>query len=320
MEKRELGNSGLKVAPLTFGGNVFGWTIDKKQSFKILDAFVDAGFNFIDTADTYSWWVPGNKGVESETIIGEWFAQRKNRDKIILSTKTGSQNNEHPADVSKKYILDCVEQSLKRLKTDYIDLYQTHFDDEKTPVEETLSAYQQLIKEGKVRIIGTSNMSPARIRESLKASEKEGLPKYQTLQPLYNLMEREKYENDLRGIVKENNMGVLSYSSLASGFLTGKYRSKEDLNKSQRGGGIEKYLNEKGFKVLEALDNISAKHGTTQAAISLAWLLARPTITAPIVSATSLRQMESIIKAPQLNLDDEDMDVLNEVSSYLILN
>jgi aryl-alcohol dehydrogenase-like predicted oxidoreductase len=311
LEKRELGNSGLKVSPLSFGGNVFGWTIDKQQSFKILDAFVDAGFNLIDTADTYSWWVPGNKGVESETIIGEWFAQRKNRYKIILSTKVGSQNNEHPADISKKFILDSVEKSLRRLKTDHIDLYQSHFDDEKTPVEETLSAYQQLIKEGKVRVIGTSYMSPERIRESLKASEKEGLPKYQTLQPLYNLMEREDYENDLRDIVDENRMGVLSYSSL---FLTGKYRSKDDLNKSQRGGGIEKYLNEKGFKVLKTLDDISEKHGTTQAAISLAWLMARPTITSPIVSATSLKQMESIIKAPQLTLDTEDVDLLNEVS------
>lgn len=316
MKKRELGNSGLKVSPLTFGGNVFGWTIDKKESFKILDAFVDAGFDFIDTADTYSWWVPGNKGVESETIIGEWFSQRKNRDKIILSTKVGSQNNERPKNISKNFILESVDQSLRRLKTDYIDLYQTHFDDEKTPVEETLSAYQQLIKEGKVRVIGTSNMSPARIRESLKASEKEGLPKYQTLQPLYNLMERKDYEKELREIVEENNMGVLSYSSLASGFLTGKYRSKDDLNKSQRGGGIEKYLNDKGFNVLKALDQISEKHGTTQAAISLAWLMAQPTITAPIVSATSLKQMESIIKAPQLKLDEEDIEVLNEVSDY----
>lgn len=316
MEKRELGNSGLDVAPITFGGNVFGWTVDKQQSFKLLDAFVDAGFNFIDTADTYSWWVKGNKGGESEAIIGEWFAQRKNRDKIILSTKVGSQNNEHPKDVSKKFILESVEKSLKRLKTDYIDLYQTHFDDEVTPVEETLSAYQQLIKEGKVRVIGTSNMSATRIRESLKAAEKEGLPRYETLQPLYNLMERKDYENKLKDLVEKNNMGVLSYYSLASGFLTGKYRSEDDLNKSKRGGGVEKYLNNKGFKVLKALDNISHKHGTTQATITLAWLLARPTITAPIVSATSIKQMESIIKAPQLKLDQEDMDVLNNVSYY----
>lgn len=209
-----------------------------------------------------------------------------------------------------------MEKSLKRLKTDYIDLYQTHFDDEITPVEDMLSAYQQLIKEGKVRVIGTSNMSAERIRESLKVSEKEGLPKYQTLQPMYNLMERKEYETNLRNIVKEHDMGVLNYYSLASGFLTGKYRSKDDLDKSERGGGVEKYLNEKGFKVLEALDNISHKHGTTQAAISLAWLMARPTITAPIVSATSLKQMDSIFEAPKLILDQEDMDVLNEVSSF----
>lgn len=315
MEKRKLGDSGLEVSPLCFGGNVFGWTIDKKQSFKILDAFVDAGFNFIDTADTYSWWVPGNKGTESETILGEWFAARKNRDSIILSTKVGSQNNEHPANISKQYILESVEQSLRRLKTDYIDLYQTHFDDKTTPVEETLSAYQQLIEEGKVRVIGTSNMSPERILESLKAAENNDLPKYQTLQPLYNLMEREDYEQNLRDIVEKHDMGVLNYSSLASGFLTGKYRSKDDLDKSERGGGVEKYLQEKGFKVLQALDKISRKHDNSQAAISLAWLLARPTITAPIVSATSLEQMEAIIKAPQIQLGKEDMELLNQVSS-----
>jgi len=315
MKNRELGKSGLQVSPLCFGGNVFGWTVDKKQSFTLLDAFIDAGFNFIDTADTYSWWVPGNKGGESETIIGKWMAERKNRDQIILSTKTGSQNNERPANVSKEFIISSIEGSLRRLKTDYIDLYQTHFDDENTPVEETLAAYDQLVKEGKVRVIGTSNMSPERIRESLKVSETEGFPKYQTLQPLYNLMERESYEKELMGIVKANNMGVLSYYSLASGFLTGKYRSKDDLNKSQRGGGVKKYLDEKGIRVLEALDKISEKHDTTQASISLAWLMARPTITSPIVSATSLKQMESIIKAPQLKLDREDMDLLNEVSA-----
>ena len=315
MEKRALGNSGLQVSPLCFGGNVFGWTIDKNQSFKLLDAFVEAGFNFIDTADTYSWWVPGNTGGESETIIGAWLAERKNRDQIIVSSKTGSQNNERPKNVSRAFIISSVEDSLRRLKTDYVDLYQTHFDDEKTPVEETLSAYDQLVKEGKVRVIGTSNMSAERIRESLKVSEKEGFPKYQTLQPLYNLMERESYEKELRNIVEENNMGVLSYYSLASGFLTGKYRSKADLTKSKRGGGIEKYLNEKGLQVLEALDKISEKHGTSQASVSLAWLMTRPTITSPIVSATSLKQMESIIKAPQLNLDKEDMDFLNKVSS-----
>ncbi len=316
MKKRELGKSGLHVKPIAFGGNVFGWTVDKKQSFKLLDAFVDAEFDFIDTADTYSWWIEGNTGVESETIIGQWFADRKNRDKIILSTKVGSQNNERPKNISKKFILKSVEDSLKRLKTDYIDLYQTHFDDEITPVEETLSAYQQLIKEGKVRAIGTSNMSPERILESLKASEENGLPKYETLQPLYNLIEREDYENELEIIVKENNMGVLNYYSLASGFLTGKYRSKNDFDKSPRGYGMDKYLNDKGVKVLEALDQVSEKHDTNPATVSLAWLLARPTITAPIVSATSLKQLQSIIDAPKLQLDEIDMEMLNKSSDW----
>lgn len=315
MEKRELGKSGIEVAPICFGGNVFGWTADKKQSFKLLDAFVDAGFDFIDTADTYSWWVPGNSGTESETILGEWLAQRNNRDTIILSTKVGSQNNEHPVNVSKEFILKNVEGSLRRLKTDYIDLYQTHFDDEHTPVEETLSAYQQLIQEGKVRAIGTSNMSSSRILESLSASEKEGLPRYQTIQPEYNLLARNKYEKELLDIAENNQMGVINYSSLASGFLTGKYRSKNDLSQSQRGGAVEKYLNEKGMKVLNALDQISEKHNSTQAAISLAWLLAQPTITTPIVSATSLKQLDSMIQAPNLNLDEEDMSMLNVASS-----
>ncbi|HLV93034.1 MAG TPA: aldo/keto reductase [Aequorivita sp.] len=316
MKKRKLGQSGIYVSPIAFGGNVFGWTVDEKQSFKLLDAFVDAGFDFIDTADTYSWWVDGNTGTESETIIGKWLAERKNRDKIILSTKVGSQTKEHPKNNSKEFILKSVEDSLRRLKTDYIDLYQTHFDDEVTPVEETLSAYAQLIEEGKVRAIGTSNMSAERIRESLKASSENGLPKYETLQPHYNLMERENYEKVLRPIVEENNMGVINYYSLASGFLAGKYRSKDDFNKSPRGYGMEKYLTDKGFKVLEALEKVSEKHNTTLATISLAWLLARPTITAPIVSATSLKQLESIINAPMLKLDEADMEMLNKSSSW----
>ena len=316
MEKRELGRSGIFVNPIAFGGNVFGWTLDEKQSFKILDAFVDADLDFIDTADTYSWWVDGNKGIESETIIGKWIGNKKNRDKIILSTKVGSQNNEHPKNISKKYILKSVEDSLKRLKTDYIDLYQSHFDDEITPVEETLSAYQQLIEEGKVRAIGTSNMSIDRIRQSLKASKEEGLPKYETLQPLYNLMERKAYEKELKSLVQEQGLGVISYSSLASGFLTGKYRSKEDYGKSPRGGGMDKYMNERGFKVLNALDIVSEKHNSTQATVSLAWLLNQPTITAPIVSATSLKQLQSIIDAPKLKLESSDIEILNKASAW----
>lgn len=316
MEKRELGKSNIYVNPIAFGGNVFGWTVDKKESFKILDAFVGEGFDFIDTADTYSWWVDGNKGGESETIIGQWLSERKNRDKIIISTKTGSQTKTHPEDISKKHIIKSVEESLKRLKTDYIDLYQTHFDDNKTPVEETLSAYQQLIKEGKVRAIGTSNMSPQRIMDSLRASDNEGLPRYQTLQPLYNLMEREKYEKELRPMVEEKGLGVITYSSLASGFLTGKYRSSDDFDKSPRGGGMDKYMNGEGLKVLDALDKVSEKHNTAQATVSLAWLLSAPTVTAPIVSATSIKQLESIIDAPKVNLDEEDLHLLNNASDW----
>ena len=316
MEKRRLGTTDLYVSPLTFGGNVFGWTIDKQQSFKLLDAFIDADFNFIDTADTYSWWVPGNKGGESETVIGSWLASRKNRDKVIISTKVGSKTKEHPVNVSKKFILNSVEDSLRRLKTDYIDLYQTHFDDENTPVEETLAAYQQLIKEGKVRYIGTSNMSPDRMRKSLEASKSGDLPPYRTLQPQYNLLEREKYETAYVPLVKENNLGVLSYHSLASGFLTGKYRGEDDLDKSQRGDSVKKYLNPRGFGILKALDNLAQKYQTTQAAVALAWAMGRPTITSPIVSATDLKQLESIIKAPQLQLDEDDMQNLNRASDY----
>lgn len=316
MEKRQLGDSQLYVKPIAFGGNVFGWTIDEKQSFKMLDAFVEADFDFIDTADTYSWWVEGNSGGESESIIGKWSAERKNRDKIILSTKVGSQNKDRPKNISRSFILKSVEDSLRRLRTDYIDLYQTHFDDEVTPVEETLSAYQQLIKEGKVRVIGTSNMSPNRILQSLKASADNDLPKYQTLQPQYSLVERATYEQELRPIVEQNNMGVLNYYSLASGFLTGKYRSKEDLGKSPRGAGVEKYLNDSGFRILNALDAISRKHSSSPATISLAWLLARPTITSPIVSATSLKQLQSIIDAPKIHLDKHDMDQLNNASDF----
>ena len=316
MEKRSLGQSGIYVSPIAFGGNVFGWTVDKNEAFELLDSFVEGGFDFIDTADSYSWWVDGNDGVESETMIGKWIEARKNRHKIVLSTKVGSQTRKNPKNISKKFILENVESSLRRLKTDYIDLYQTHFDDEITPVEETLSAYQQLMKEGKVRAIGTSNMSSERILQSLQASEREGLPKYETLQPLYNLMERETYEKELEPIVTKNNMGVLNYYSLASGFLTGKYRSEIDLRKSPRGGGVEKYLTAKGFEVLDSLDAVSQKHGTTPATISLAWLLARPTITAPIVSATNLEQLKSIMDAPGIKLDEIDMERLDAASDW----
>lgn len=315
MKKRKLGNSGMEVSPVTLGGNVFGWTLDKEESFRILDSFMDAGFEFIDTADSYSWWVPGHDGGESERIIGEWMKTRNNRDKVIISTKVGSQTRERPKNISREHIQKAVEGSLKRLNTDYIDLYQTHFDDEVTPVEETLVAYDQLIMEGKVRAIGVSNMSVERILESLKLAE-EGLPKYETLQPLYNLMEREAFEKELLDLAEENEMGVISYYSLASGFLTGKYRSEADLNKSVRGQGVRKYLNEKGMQVLKVLDEIAENHQTTPATVSLAWLLSKPTIKAPIVSATNEKQLASIIEATRLRLELEDLERLNVVSEW----
>lgn len=316
MKKRKLGNTQFQVAPITFGGNVFGWTIDEKKSFEILDAFVGEGFNFIDTADSYSWWVDGNKGGESEAIIGNWLKSRKKREHIIISTKTGSQTKEHPENISKEHILRNVDESLKRLNTDYIDLYQTHFDDHKTPVEETLSAYETLLKAGKIRAIGVSNMSPERIKASMEAAERDGLPKYQTLQPLYNLVEREAYEKELRDLAQHYNFGVISYYSLASGFLTGKYQNQNDLDKSVRGQGVKKYMNDHDFSIVKKLREIAGKYNSSPATVSLAWLLNRPTITAPIVSATSRDQLKSITAAPYLNLDTWDINELNRVSSW----
>lgn len=315
MEKRQLGSSDLHVYPITFGGNVFGWTIDQKTSFEILDAFTGAGFNFIDTADVYSRWAPENKGGESETIIGKWLKQNGNRDQVIIATKVGSDMGSGKS-LKKKYILQAVEDSLKRLKTDYIDLYQTHFDDEDTPVEETLEAYQQLISEGKVRYIGASNMSPERLRESLDASLEKGLPRYETFQPHYNLLEREKFENGLEPLCLGNGLGVIPYFSLASGFLTGKYRTKADLGKSVRGGDMDKHFNERGLKILAALDEVSKQLNTTPATAALAWLIHRPSITAPIVSATSLKQLDAIIKAPGLEMTAHEIELLTQESAF----
>lgn len=316
MEKRQLGNTGLYVYPITFGGNVFGWTIDEKKSFEILDAFTGAGFNFIDTADVYSRWADGNTGGESETIIGNWLKKNNNRDKVIIATKVGSEMGNGKKGLKKKYILQAAEDSLKRLKTDYIDLYQTHFDDESTPIEETLEAYQQLIKEGKVRHIGASNLSAERLKDSLQIAQENGLPLYETFQPHYNLYEREAFENGLEPLCLGNSLGVLNYYSLASGFLTGKYRSKEDLGKSQRGRGVEKYLDDRGFKILAALDEVAKNLNTTQATVALAWLIHRPSVTAPIVSATSLNQLESIIAAPDLNITAHEIELLTQESAW----
>ena len=316
MQKRKLGDSSLECAPLTLGGNVFGWTIDEKRSFEILDAFIAAGFNLIDTADVYSRWVAGHTGGESETIIGNWMKQRGNRKQVIIATKAGGDMGLGKKDISKKHILKAAEDSLKRLQTDHIDLYQTHWDDNETPVEETLSAYQQLIKEGKVKYIGASNLSPQRLLASLEASKKDGLPKYQSFQPEYNLYAREKFEKELEKICVENHLGVINYYSLAAGFLTGKYRSEADASKSARGEGNKKYLNERGFKILKALDEVAAKHTTTQASVAIAWLIARPSVTAPIASATSLSQLDSLVKATQLNLDKESIRLLDTASAW----
>ena len=316
MDKRQLGKSGIYVAPLTLGGNVFGWTIDEKRSFEILDAFTASGLNFIDTADVYSRWVPGNKGGESETIIGKWMKQRKNRDKIVIATKVGSDMGQGKKDLSKKHIFQAVEDSLNRLQTDYIDLYQTHWDDETTPLVETFEAYDQLVKDGKVKAIGASNLSPARLKASLEASYQHELPMYQTFQPEYNLYTREDFEKEMEGICLEHHIGVINYYSLASGFLTGKYRSESDLHKSARGAGIKRYLNERGYKILDALDEVSLRYSSTPASVSLAWLMARPSIVAPIASATSIDQLEALVEATELQLSDEAIDLLNEASAW----
>jgi aryl-alcohol dehydrogenase-like predicted oxidoreductase len=316
MEKRKLGNSDLFVYPITFGGNVFGWTIDEQQSFNVLDGFTEAGFNFIDTADSYSHWVPGNKGGESESILGNWMQERKNRTDIILATKVGSIPGTDKKSLSKDYILKSVESSLKRLKTDYIDLYQSHYDDAGTPIHESLEAYDTLIKAGKVRWIGASNFTAARLKESLEIAQKLSLPKYQTFQPEYNLYKREGYEKELEQVVIDHQLGVLNYYALASGFLTGKYRSEADLNKSQRGGGIKAYLNERGFRILKALDQVSEQYNANPASIALAWLIARPSVTAPIASVTNLNQLEDLVKAASLKLNTEDLAILDEASAW----
>lgn len=306
-------NTDLEVSPINFGGNVFGWTLDEQKSFGILDRFVEGGYNFIDTADTYAWWVNGVGG-QSETIIGNWIKSRANRDKVVMATKVGSETKEHGYDISKKHILKSADESLRRLKTDYIDLYYTHFDDNTTPVEETLSAYDELIKAGKVRYVAASNLSPERLMASFEAAEKNGLPKYVALQPHYNLLERETFENQYAPLVEKYDLSVFPYWALAAGFLTGKYRTAEDLGKSPRGGGAAKYLNPRGLAVLSALDEVAGKHGSEPAVVALAWLLANPLITAPIVSATSEKQLETIFKAPQLKLEQEDIALLNEAS------
>ena len=311
---RHLGKSGLEIAPLMFGGNIFGWTVDEPTSFTLLDAFVDAGFNAIDTADIYSRWVPGNEGGESETIIGNWLKKTGKRDQVIIATKLGIEMGPDKKGLGKDYVLRAVEDSLRRLQTDYIDLYQSHTDDKETPLEETLEAYGQLIKAGKVRAIGASNYSGARLTEAREIAIAKGLPTYESLQPHYNLYDRAGYEQDMEPVVLQQGIGVIPYFSLASGFLTGKYRSEEDFGKSARGGGMKKYLNERGFAILAALDSVAAQHNSNPARVAIAWLMARPGITAPIASATNLTQLEDLIEATRLELSEGDIETLNKAS------
>jgi aryl-alcohol dehydrogenase-like predicted oxidoreductase len=315
MEKRRLGNTGLSIAPLAFGGNVFGWTVDEPTSFNLLDAFVAAGFDLIDTADIYSRWVPGNQGGESETIIGKWLRQSGKRDRVIVATKVGMEMGPDQKGLSKSYILRSAEASLERLQTDYIDLYQAHQDDPDTPLEETLEAFARLIEQGKVRAIGASNYTGKRLAQALAVSHEHSYPRYESLQPNYNLYDRAEYETDLESVCLENGIGVISYFSLAKGFLTGKYRSEADLSKSPRGQGIKAYLNERGFRILRALDEVSEQYHSTPARVALAWLIARPSITAPIASATSLEQLDDLIAATRLKLDRPAIDRLDQASA-----
>ena len=315
MQRRKLGRSGLEIAPLVLGGNVFGWTADEATSFQLLDAFVAAGFNCIDTADTYSRWAPGHQGGESEAIIGRWLKQRGNRDKVVIATKVGMDMGGDKKGLAKAYILREVEDSLKRLQTEYIDLYQSHTDDAATPLEETLEAYAQLTKQGKVRAIGASNYKADRLAQAEKVSRERGYPSYQSLQPLYNLCERADYEKTLEPVCVEHGLGVIPYFSLAAGFLTGKYRSEADVGKSPRGQGIKKYLNERGFRILDALDKVARQTGSTPTAVALAWLLARPSVTAPIASATSLEQLDTLFAGTRLQLDREAVELLSQASS-----
>ena len=315
MQKRELGKSGLRIAPLMLGGNVFGWTADEAASFRILDAFVAAGLDAIDTADVYSAWVSGHKGGESETVIGNWLKARGGRDKVVIATKVGWDRKESGGGLSRDHIFKTVEASLERLQTDYIDLYQAHHFDKATPIEETLAAFQTLIQQGKVRAIGASNYTGPLLAEALEVSAAEKLPRYETLQPHYNLYERAGYEKDLEPLVLEKGVGVIPYYALASGFLTGKYRSEADLGKSPRGGGMKSRFNERGFRILKALDDVSDRLDTRPARVALAWLMARPSITAPIASATTTEQLDDLIAATQLTLDPEAIRTLDQASA-----
>ncbi len=309
--KRELGKSGLLVTPLALGGNVFGWTADEKTSFRLLDAFTAAGGDLVDTADIYSVWVPGHKGGESETVLGKWLKKGGNRKKVLIATKVGMEMGPGRKGLSKPYILRAAEDSLRRLQTDCIDLYQAHVDDPETALPETLDAFAQLIKEGKVRAIGASNYNAKRLSKALQASGRHGYPAYQSLQPLYNLYERAEYEPELEPLCREKGLGVIPYFPLASGFLTGKYRSEKDLAGRARADMVRKYMDDRGFRILDALDRVARQYHSTPAAVSLAWLIAHPGITAPIASATSVEQLNELLKSLELDLDPSSIELLD---------
>jgi aryl-alcohol dehydrogenase-like predicted oxidoreductase len=315
VDRRKLGHTGLAVAPLAFGGNVFGWTVDEATSFCLLDAFVDAGFNLIDTADSYSRWVPGHEGGESETIIGRWIARRGRHDDVVIATKVGSDMGLGYQCLRADYIVQAVEQSLRRLQVGAIDLYQSHWDDEKTPFDETLEAYARLLRQGKVRAIGASNLTAQRLTQALEVSRQHGYPSYATLQPLYNLYDRSSFEGALEAVCAREQLGVITYFSLAAGFLTGKYRTAADFTKSPRGAGMQKYLNPRGRRILAGLDEVAQRYAATPAQVALAWLLARPGVTAPIASATSSAQLTELIAATRLELDADAMERLDQASA-----
>jgi aryl-alcohol dehydrogenase-like predicted oxidoreductase len=315
MHSRRLGRTDLDIAPLVLGGNVFGWTADKNASFAVLDRFLAAGLNAIDTADAYSSWAPGNSGGESETIIGEWMKARGNRSRVIVVTKVGSPMGKGKEGLKPGYIAEAVEASLKRLQTDAIDLYLSHWPDMATPVEETLGAYQRLIEQGKIRWCGASNLSVKLLEAALEAAKAKGLPRYDVLQPEYNLADRREFEGALADLCRREQIGVITYFSLAKGFLSGKYRSDADLTKSPRGDAVKAYLNSRGFRILDALEAVAARHKAKPAEVALAWAMARPGVTAPIASATSVEQVDSLVRATELALTGADMDALNMASA-----
>ena len=313
---RHLGRSGLQVSPLCLGGNVFGWTVDEAQAFSLLDAWLDAGFNFIDTADVYSRWVPGHAGGESERILGRWLARGGRRAQVVLATKVGKDMGEGRVGLRPEYIRAAVDASLQRLQTDYIDLYQSHDDDAQVPLADTLGAYADLMVAGKVRAIGASNYGAARFKEALLTSERLGLPRYESLQPLYNLYDRAAFERELAPLCQSQDIGVINFYALAAGFLTGKYRSEADANKSPRGPNtVQKYLNPRGLAILQALDAVAERLQVQPGQVALAWQLQRPAITAPIASASTLAQLAQLVQAAQLQLSAQDVAELNAASA-----